>query len=846
MDEDLALVKSYFNSPPGHFWKWAMELGTTPGQDWLGDHPVIEWMGTNTICYEEELGSIITALAPQGLPPLASILLVLTACSNDSLICTSTLRTSLPLAAGEDRTVIAEDMALLTRVVELLLRISQLPQEYRSGSNKTLLMQIIFAGAAAITVQDSLHLVSLFNNGYCDYDGDFRRDTASGASVPADNVAATQQLRRRFRAELDAFEPALKAYPSTEALLQKLRTGVERIPTAAPITLPELPPSNTDLLTQLEEDENTAGLTRLTQRVMAALKIPMHAQGSSDQSFGGVSDITNRGNFDRLLLSELAYDDELLSARLANNEALYLRREELPSQRNKEWVILLDTTLKMWGVPRVFGMAAALACSHNNKGHASLQAYTLGNNSHQPLDLLSKAGIINGLEKMDTALHSGEALLPLLEQQPRSDDRSFFLITNEQTLAAPAFQPALAALYQQPGFIITTNRNGQLHCYELVNGRKKQIATALFDLDEVLFAPPVNPRKKPVTTTTLPTGGWPVIFNEDPFPLQYPSSRVLMDSRFITQLIGAHVLGAGGVLAITQDRRVLYWNNRKKGAFEVMSFIAKGDYYFGFNAESKKEAYLLLYIGDKQLLQLYKISLAQKRASLALNFRMPDVTDIAFHHQHFYVRRATGALSIHADTTEVRDGERLSEAQLASIKKLHALAPDVRRRINSFINNGYSVLASISSIYIDRYHVLTIDGRPLELSQDGRIKLRKPLTSMKHEKKFAAAQQETVFQAPFNPQVTLQVFAWPDGSEAIADSRGLLHLRSADKSIPEICILLVLDQFTACWASDGTTCGNNYFIAEDAQKYVGGEYFYQHYITRFIDSLTNYAASITV
>src|SRR4029450_3053531 len=99
----------------------------------------------------------------------------------------------------------------------------------------------------------------------------------------------------------------------------------------------EIPIKETgDLLEQLAQDPNTAGLAQLTHRLIAALNIPMHAHGSSSQFFGGVSDITNRGNFDRLLLSELAHDDLSLMARLANNEALYLRREELPSNPEKQ------------------------------------------------------------------------------------------------------------------------------------------------------------------------------------------------------------------------------------------------------------------------------------------------------------------------------------------------------------------------------------------------------------------------------------------------------------------------------------------------------------------------------
>jgi hypothetical protein len=54
---------------------------------------------------------------------------------------------------------------------------------------------------------------------------------------------------------------------------------------------------------------------------------------------------------------------------------------------------------------------------------------------------------------------------------------------------------------------------------------------------------------------------------------------------------------------------------------------------------------------------------------------------------------------------------------------------------------------------------------------------------------------------------------WDDGSEAFLDSRGLLHLRSSDTSIPEMSIVLT-DSKLAGWCSDGRLWGDRYFIGE--------------------------------
>ena len=77
--------------------------------------------------------------------------------------------------------------------------------------------------------------------------------------------------------------------------------------------------------------------------------------------FGGVADITNRGPLDRLLLSELAHDDLTLAARVALNEALYLRREPPMREPPGALGLLLDSGVRLWGIPRVLATAVALA-----------------------------------------------------------------------------------------------------------------------------------------------------------------------------------------------------------------------------------------------------------------------------------------------------------------------------------------------------------------------------------------------------------------------------------------------------------------------------------------------------
>ena len=51
----------------------------------------------------------------------------------------------------------------------------------------------------------------------------------------------------------------------------------------------------------------------------------------------------------------------MLATRIALNEALYLRREVPPSFPPERRHVLIDSGLRMWGVPRVFSTAVALS-----------------------------------------------------------------------------------------------------------------------------------------------------------------------------------------------------------------------------------------------------------------------------------------------------------------------------------------------------------------------------------------------------------------------------------------------------------------------------------------------------
>ena len=384
MDTKEELVINYFSSPKLYFWRWA------------DGGEVIESRNGSTICYRAELIDILKELAPHGLPPLGSILLVLQACQESWKDSNHTERYTLAdvidyLRSGFPKHDHEQILVSTNRTHQFMDIISKLPDNLKKGKARKHLIQEIFKyGHARVLAPQVNGLLQDFESGVFD------------AAIFNQFKVLTPEY---FQYELQKMILARAKFPNEEVLKMQILTGLGDTPEPAELEIPETESIEKTLLEQLKEDYQTVGIARLCERLMAGLNIPMHSKGANDQPFGGVSDITNRGDFDKLLLSELANDDTTLMVRLANNEAMYLRREEVPKDVNRERVILVDSTIKMWGVPRTFAISAALACSIQDKQIAKISTHTLTGNKFEDIDLSTKEGVINSLQKLDVHLH---------------------------------------------------------------------------------------------------------------------------------------------------------------------------------------------------------------------------------------------------------------------------------------------------------------------------------------------------------------------------------------------------------------------------------------------------------
>ncbi|RTQ48805.1 hypothetical protein EJV47_14460 [Hymenobacter gummosus] len=824
---DSVLARAYFSAPPLNYWRWA-EGGE-----------IVEWRGGDTICYREELQVVLENLAPAGLPQLGAVLLLLAACSG------AWARSGGAAALDElrrDARAWPDDGWNLRRATALLEAVAALPAELRTGPAKLHLLRTLLADPAHTAFETRHPLIATPERARL-----VLHEWISGRLSGPLIVSVTPQpeLLQQVRADLPALVAAWQriadgsADESVQKLTHLLRTGVVQPP--APLTQPVLPAPpapSADLLSQLSQDARTYGLARLTQRLVAALHIPRHTREVSEQPLGGVADVTNRGSFDRLLLSELAHDDLTLLARLAGNEALYLRREAPPTQDVRPRLILLDTTLRLWGVPRVFGLAAALAwarLAQPARQRVPVAACALGGQQAEPLDLESFGGVVAALARLDAAPHCAAAL-PLALARPEAAGADALLITAAELLSQPTFAAALAAASPGLRFLLTVDRSGELQLHEFLRGGARVLlSTTRHDLDALLFAPmptPV-PAARPLTLTpALP--GEPAFLAQQPAPLLFPTGGLKVSPKtafFHPQL---------GLLGVSQQQRVLYCPRREQGARELLGYLEAGQNYFGYDAPST--VYVLVHTGPQLVFYSFATDSGQvERVELEEDvLATKPLTQVTYLQGCFYLRFGDGfRVPVGVTVFDCRRRHVVVRHTGPFPKPERPGFTIDRGQLKQFANNGYSTLQNLSRLRLSPAGELAIDGRALRLGPvrpgtEPHLQLydMTPDAHLSHP-----AEPGPARQLLDNPQLHLRPHTWPDGSQAFVDTRGLLHLRSADPALPDVPLVLIIDRPTAAWAADGTVCGPDYFTGPDPALRLPAPQFYEQYIQPFIRQL---------
>jgi len=828
MDELTQQGLDFFNPGQANFWNWADQVKT------------VIWSDGKTIAYRRDLHTMLNEFKEQGLPPVEAVLMILDACRDDwNLDEFCAKLNKLDVLCKISYPPFSIDQAFLnalpiqqrqwTMALDTLKLIAWLPKELRSGGYRALLLKNIFSYCPNFLTPSKEGRAYLYVFGGEIFDHWINNPDSKKAD-----------MRARVLRSLEA----LSHFPYEVDLEALMRTGVERTPPPLPIPEPRPFPESDDLMSHLAKDPQTAGLAQLAKRLIAALNIPPHTRGASDQPLGGVSDISNRGNYDRLLLSELANDDDTLSARLVNNEALYLRRETPPDPQVQERVILVDVSLRLWGIPRIFATAAALGCALNNPQKAKVTAFAVGSEAPEPNALSSKEDVLHFLEKLSPALHPGEALKSFFRQNPVSSQQSIFFITSKEVMADKNFALMLAEWMVHLNYLLVLSRSGELWMYKVVNGRRSLMNTSVFNLNELLF----SKTRIPLTYSVLDTSYLPRILSLEHFPLFIPT--------MLSQIKFGHLLNENSALAITINFELHYWKNKEKGAVVLAKDVPAQSCWFGQSDDPNIVSILgKLHMPDYAIRnKIYVVNLGEEtireinldkdpifsgkslfdHLEVAGHGIKGQIIEAYFEDEAWYISTNPGdQLNTNYYVVDIKHRYIFQSDSPQFYPKKGSNLLSYSSSINKIINNGYSIHHKMNSIGISKSKKIKLNN--WEIQGGGSIlSLDLSKNSIRYgEYEYLAVEFRPVDSTKYGH--LFKTATLNDLVEAFIDNRGFLYLRTLDASLPEICLVLISNKQMAAYASDQTYTGNPYFIPDQAKQKIQPSDFYKKYIQPYID-----------
>ncbi|MBI3890755.1 MAG: hypothetical protein HY303_04420 [Candidatus Wallbacteria bacterium] len=726
---------------------------------------------------------------------------------------------------------------------------------------------------------------------------------------------------QEFLRDVQALLPGLSGL-TEERVAMRGRTGLDASPGPGGALMP--PPEQVrGLLAGLLTDRELAGLAKLSLALMAAVHVPRSLSSSEELQLGGVSDLTNRGPMDRLLVSELAHDDLTLAVRIALNEALYLRREAPPRNPPQRRGILFDSGIRLWGVPRLFAAAVGLALGATSDPAGGLSVWRASGDRIHPVDLLTREGLTAHLEALEASPHPGAALACFVEELAHHGEPfDAILVTHAEVLADPEFLSALAALDTRGLCVAALDRDGSLALSSVSQRGLRPISNARLCLEDLVPAPAGMRGPQPLLAPEHDPA-LPLVLSVEPFPLLVPQQ---------VRFAAVAVSSRHGLVSATDDGRLLHWTAPGRGPRQLTTQVPRGRLHamrldddatlrvvagrapgnrvpmLTAQLATGRVASCLLQTGSPAV----PLAACWQPGAVLLVFppgrvdafdlvtgdRMASLEKLPSHCKWIggrFFHGSGGWRALAFDGHEVRlepvpvehprtlalfDREGLdgpwgitTDGQVFSsvdgfVVPLPPLSGDPLRLLGVSADGHRLAIRACRTprmveellVDLERHEVKRISGDPLQaleapvhpaarapnseeirnrfraagISDSGQLLLEPrrgailtfgfsgpetgDLCLVKTAATAADRSRLLTFEAvalPCGVRFRMHAVQWPDGSRAFLDSRGMLHLKSSDRKLPELTVVLATGAL-AGWTSEGRCYGREYFCAEPA------------------------------
>jgi hypothetical protein len=486
----------YFQPYDDYFWNATFNTIDLITQDF-----VFEQMDGSTIAYGNYVVEVLELLSDASIPPFGSLLLAIIATNPNG---EATLDSLLKYAKSKETTAdFSNRNSFRTGAsIDFLKLLASLPETFKTGNNRILLFKTIFENCSnKIGPEVAKRIISDFKKESTEYFYSRKSMAYSEANFVKD-FRTIALLKHTFPTK-ESILKALNALPE-----EKIDASLEEV-----VSQPLESKKTIDFVSELIQEQQTFHVGSLIQRIWSGLNIPFHHKIPSQQPIGGVSDLTNKGDFDKLLLSEFANDDLVLMSRLANNEALFIQREIPPQDNKKIRVLLLDVSLKNWGNSKIVAFATAFAIAKHPKTNIECLLYVYGN-QYVSLKMNTLNEVVESLQHLSTHLDGSEGLQSFFtEEYPSFKDVEVFVFTQEENFESIHFAKVIHEHLEKINFIITTDPSGFIETYKIKNKSRKFIKRIQLPLEELWL-------RKPMFQTRVFKSK-----NQGSVPILYPAER---------------------------------------------------------------------------------------------------------------------------------------------------------------------------------------------------------------------------------------------------------------------------------------------------------------------------------
>lgn len=772
--------------------------------EWADDGEVLALRNGHTIAYSAFVEETMGLLAPEGLPAFGVLLLALYAtngAANAPLDAVFALVDAHLHASHSYRKPLTD----ARRFLELL---QQLPPEWRTGRNRFQVFRAIFENAhnkwSPVRARAA-----------CARFARLRRN-------PELRVPRPGFPREVYYNDFRTLELLLRRFPDQDTIIQAaLALPDVDAPVLESVPPPQKAPEQRDYLEELLERPVSFPVAALVRRLWSGLHIPHHQAHPSRQPLGGVSDLANKGSFDRLLLTEFANDDTVFASRLANNEALFLNREIPPERDNRERVLLIDVSIRNWGTPRTIAFALLLAIARHPRTDIPCRAFLLGR-GYLPLRFGTPLELVDALHYLDPVAHAGEGLQAFLESKEAGPDSELLYISASELASVPAVQRAIGEHLRRFQYWLYTDDQGGIDLYARQGTTRRLLQRLKLPLEELWKkAPGEEPLKpQPVPVPVQVEEG----LKKKSYPLLVPAAdnyRYLLQADPHTALL---ITRENEVLVTRQDPLNDFSKNGVQGPWELMATDApvfQGPLAAGRSAQG--DLLLAHYDARARRLVLYNVHEGSSRSFVfaKTEFTFRTIGAIKAYGERFYLRNSQWrTLSASWDQpVMVRTDAALPEALRGSVYGSPPAPPSLRT---------HSFLRRLRSVHISPEGDLCVNGYACSWQSEGNggvcfwsgIKRAEGIAGQGrswNEKRFA------------------------EGSTVRLERQGLLVLTSSDPALPVIYLHSILD-FPIAMRAGNAAAGNARFIPIGVGSIPILE-FYETYMKPFVQKIMNHGTA---